>query len=310
MSTTFLQVKNRAYSTLASAIADDALSLDVASGDGAKFPSSYPFHITIDSEIMSCTNRSTDTLTVTRAQQSTTAATHSAGARVSLNVTAKSISDLNTAVNTLEVDVPTYVAKGDVRYASAAGTGAILTVGADNRIMAVATDVPAWKTPAAIMADLSGQAAAEFLFNTQKVGGIVDPTTNQQAATKKYADDAIVADIATHASDIDAHVSGATAGQLLVATGAATAAIQSTGVVLSAPDISGVVTAASPLTLPTFTAGGAITEGKFGTSVITANAAGRGKFYLTEGGAGVADLLYCVLKGADDNYSAIQAAIG
>ena len=42
-----------------------------------------------------------------------------------------------------------------------------------------------------------------------------------------------------------------TAGELLVATGAATAAWQSTGVKLSAPDISGAVTAASALTLPT-----------------------------------------------------------
>ena len=42
---------------------------------------------------------------------------------------------------------------------------------------------------AAILALLSGQAGAEFLFNTQKIGGVVDPTTDQQAATKKYVDD-------------------------------------------------------------------------------------------------------------------------
>lgn len=53
-------------------------------------------------------------------------------------------------------------------------------------------------------------------------------------------------------------LSGLTAGELLVATGAAAAAWQSTGVKLSAPDISGVVTAATALTMPTFVAGGVI----------------------------------------------------
>lgn len=44
-------------------------------------------------------------------------------------------------------------------------------------------------TPAQIMALLSGSAGAEFLLNTQKIGGVVDPTTAQQVATKKYVDD-------------------------------------------------------------------------------------------------------------------------
>ncbi|MFA5377203.1 MAG: hypothetical protein WC455_15745 [Dehalococcoidia bacterium] len=55
---------------------------------------------------------------------------------------------------------------------------------------------------------------------------------------------------------------------------------------------------------------GAVIGGKFGTAVLTANSGNRGKFYFTEGGAGVADLLFCVMKGADDNYSAVQVAIG
>ena len=54
-------------------------------------------------------------------------------------------------------------------------------------------------------------------------------------------------------------ISGLTAGELLVATGAATTAWQSSGVVLTAPDISGVVTADGALTMPAFTMGGAIT---------------------------------------------------
>lgn len=56
-------------------------------------------------------------------------------------------------------------------------------------------------------------------------------------------------------------LAGMTAGELLVATGAASAAWQSTGVKLSAPDISGSVTAASALTLPAHSVGGTLAMG-------------------------------------------------
>ena len=69
----------------------------------------------------------------------------------------------------------------------------------------VATDLSAfgrtWQAyanAAAGMAGLSGQASTEFLFNTQQVGGVVDPTTDQQAATKKYVDDNITSGAMTH----------------------------------------------------------------------------------------------------------------
>ena len=105
MATTFLTVKNRALSTLASGITDIATSLTVATGEGALFPSTFSFHITIDNEILNCTSRTTDVLTVTRAAESTTAAAHSAAAQVSLNITAQLVSDLDTAVNAIENQV-------------------------------------------------------------------------------------------------------------------------------------------------------------------------------------------------------------
>jgi hypothetical protein len=68
-------------------------------------------------------------MTVVRAQQSTTGAIHSSGASVALNITAKSVSDLNTAVNSLEssavslpIDLTTDVT-GDLPI-SEGGTGA------------------------------------------------------------------------------------------------------------------------------------------------------------------------------------------
>lgn len=105
MATTFLVPKNNANSKLAADITAVATSLTVQSGEGARFPSTYPFNISIDNEILKVTNRSTDTMTVSRAQESTSAASHKAGANVQLNITAKAISDLNTAVNTAEAAI-------------------------------------------------------------------------------------------------------------------------------------------------------------------------------------------------------------
>jgi len=108
MTTTFLVPKNNANSKLSAAISSSATSLTVLNGEGARFPSSYPFHITIDNEILKVTNRSTDTFTVQRAQESTAAAAHKAGANVRINITAKAISDLNSAVNALETAPPAH----------------------------------------------------------------------------------------------------------------------------------------------------------------------------------------------------------
>jgi hypothetical protein len=103
MATTFLKVKNNAESTLASDISDAATSLTVASSEGAKFPSTFPFPISIDDEIIKVGARSGDTLSsLTRGQEGTSAVAHSSGASVELRITAEQMSDIHTAVNTLE----------------------------------------------------------------------------------------------------------------------------------------------------------------------------------------------------------------
>lgn len=132
MATTFLVPKNNANSKLAADITAVATSLTVPSGEGARFPSTYPFNISIDNEILKVTNRSTDTMTVTRAQESTTAATHKAGANVQLNITAKAISDLNTAVNALEAAPPAHKTtheNGGADEISVAGLSGLLADG-------------------------------------------------------------------------------------------------------------------------------------------------------------------------------------
>jgi len=92
----FLNVKNRAESTLASGIDDAVTELTVATGEGALFPTTN-FHITIEDEILLCSSRTDDVLTVVREQEGTTAAAHASGKAVELRITAGVIGELQDA---------------------------------------------------------------------------------------------------------------------------------------------------------------------------------------------------------------------
>lgn len=95
---------NNAHSTLASSISTSATSITVASGQGARFPSltgSEFFYATLidtsnNLEIVKVTARSSDVLTVTRAQESTTARAFASGDRIELRVTAQGLVDFRT----------------------------------------------------------------------------------------------------------------------------------------------------------------------------------------------------------------------
>ena len=101
---------NNASTTLASPISNVALSMTVATGDGAKFPSPTGgdyFMATLyriaageelDIEIVKCTARSGDVLTIQRGQEGTTAVAHSSGDWVGLRVTAGAMNEHETAI--------------------------------------------------------------------------------------------------------------------------------------------------------------------------------------------------------------------
>jgi len=125
--TTWLNVKNNAESALASTITAVATSLTLVSGEGSKFPASN-FHITIDDEILLCSSRAGDVLTVTRAQESTTATAHAAGAIVSLNVTAGIITQLQEAVDLGAGGVDTFLELTDTPASYAGQSGKIVKV--------------------------------------------------------------------------------------------------------------------------------------------------------------------------------------
>jgi hypothetical protein len=106
--TTFKTPKNWVASTLAAAIGVGDLSITVATGEGSLFGASFPMTLVIDynlpssREIVLATARTGDVIDITRAQEGTSAATHTIGAAVRCNLTAGQITDLHTAINAVE----------------------------------------------------------------------------------------------------------------------------------------------------------------------------------------------------------------
>jgi hypothetical protein len=115
-------VKNFAISRVATAPSPAAsgTTLVVEAGDGTLFPdpsASGDYNVVIypngeqpsstNAEIVRVTGRSTDTLTITREQESTSARTVVEGDVVMLGITAKTLSDMQTMVTDIDDQVPT-----------------------------------------------------------------------------------------------------------------------------------------------------------------------------------------------------------
>ena len=96
-----IKVANNAFATLAAGITNSATSITVASGQGARFPSlgvgDYFYATLINTsnqlEIVKCTARSGDVLTVVRAQEATTARAYDVGDRIEIRITAQTFVD-------------------------------------------------------------------------------------------------------------------------------------------------------------------------------------------------------------------------
>ncbi len=91
-----IKVANNAYAQLAGGITSSATVLTVAAGQGARFPSlgtgDYFYATLIDTsnnlEIVRVTARSTDSMTIVRGQDGTTARAYAANDRLELRPTA------------------------------------------------------------------------------------------------------------------------------------------------------------------------------------------------------------------------------
>jgi hypothetical protein len=104
-----IKVANNAFATLAAGISNSATSITVASGQGARFPilgaGDYFYATLINTsnqlEIVKCTARSADVLTVERAQEGTTARAYDVGDRIEIRITAATFEDATDKANAL-----------------------------------------------------------------------------------------------------------------------------------------------------------------------------------------------------------------
>ena len=125
-----LKVTNNAFGTLNASINSSATTIVLVAGQGARFPTlsagDYFYATLIDTsnnlEIVKCTARSTDTLTVVRGQDSTTARAYATNDRFELRPTAVLLTEVITA------------AEGALPKAGGTMTGALVTNGLTNRM--------------------------------------------------------------------------------------------------------------------------------------------------------------------------------
>ena len=141
---------NNAASELASAVTSGAVSLTLKTGDGAKFPSPVGgdfFLVTlyqkvgqdeINHEIVKCTARARDVLTVVRAQEGTVAVAWPSATAVQLRVTAGSLGSLTDATEATQTAL-------NAKVGATGGTASGLTLndGYTEEVFAVTGTAPA-----------------------------------------------------------------------------------------------------------------------------------------------------------------------
>jgi hypothetical protein len=116
MPTTFTNLKNNCATVLNTSIDGAVTTVVAVAGGGAIFPAT-PFYLSCEYEVMKCTGRSADVLTVVRGQDGTTAAAHTAGAIIEQRNNAAMWTDISTAVTNIEngtTPVPLNVPDGSI----------------------------------------------------------------------------------------------------------------------------------------------------------------------------------------------------
>ena len=141
--------KNFSYSTVLTAPspADSGTSLVVQSGDGAKFPT-VSFNATVwptgvqplttNAEIVRVTAISTDTFTITRAQESTSARSIVVGDQIAATISVKTLTDVEQAnlLDGIKADtVAQTVTRGSLIYGNSTPKWDELVLGAANRVL-------------------------------------------------------------------------------------------------------------------------------------------------------------------------------
>ena len=147
--------KNFAYSTVATAPspASSGTSLVVAAGGEALFPA-VPFNATVwpaavqplstNAEVVRVTGITTDTLTIVRTQESSSARSIVVGDQIAATITAQTLTDAEAAQATTLATDTLWAAKGDIVVASANDAAGVLTVGAEGTVLASRAGMPKW----------------------------------------------------------------------------------------------------------------------------------------------------------------------
>lgn len=156
---------NNAASTLAASITGGSGTITVQSGDGSKFPSPSGadyFNVTVAEgatvEIMKCTSRTGDVLTVTRAQEGTSAVAFTTAALVELRLTAAALTGFEGAV-----PYNVITTKGDLIRGSAANVPERLPIGTEGKDLSIVSGVPEWVWRNSILGSLTNKTGAQLV---------------------------------------------------------------------------------------------------------------------------------------------------
>jgi hypothetical protein len=164
--TAMLAPKNNAASSLVAVMdgATSPITFSVTAGQGTLFPqptTDGPFMVSIDSEILKCTARTTDALTCTRAQEGTSIAAHANGSSIQLRITAQSVSDIHTVLRGLSRVLYGQMGRAEPASTIGGGTGGLSVDGLLNDISVTAGGASARTIGAnGVSADLVSGAGA------------------------------------------------------------------------------------------------------------------------------------------------------
>lgn len=185
---------NNASASLASSITTSSTAITLTTGAGAQFPAisggNYFYATLTDSsnnlEVVKVTARTTDVLTVVRAQEGTTARAYAATDKIELRVTAAVMNSLaqlaadqtfsgdNTFDSAPTLGTPLAVASGGTGSETATGTGEAVLATAPTLVNPTLTNptmtTPALGTPASgVMTNVTGTAAGLTAGVAQKL---------------------------------------------------------------------------------------------------------------------------------------------
>lgn len=214
--------------TLSSSIGSSDTALTVASSSG--FPSSYPYTLILEKdsaneEIVTVTSLVGSNFQITRGVDGTSARTHSAGTAVEHGVSALDFTDFRShqaaAANVHDIGSSASVVGTDTSQTLTNKTLTSPTINAAT-LSGTLSGGATLSGQTITSATLGGDLAA----GSNKITGLADPASAQDASTKAYVDSVI----ATGASNATAAASSATAA----ATSATAAATSATGAASSA----------------------------------------------------------------------------